>query len=152
MDEKIMDEKISADQIPCPECDGRGLILKSHEPCECCLGLGLIPILNKIPVANEQKMGAMEVMVRPFSTGSEDVAFCANNCDKCNKSDPQDNAMCDIEAALTVAYWGNGYIPQKIFTRMGGSTGNCSEFQAIPDLIPFTDDEIPFDIEEVSHV
>lgn len=49
-----MNKDNDADQIPCPECDGRGLILdfsgENHQPCECCLGLGVIPII--IPFAD----------------------------------------------------------------------------------------------------
>lgn len=120
----------SADQIACPECDGRGLILKSHEPCECCLGLGSIPVPNKI---------------RPFSNGEDDIRFTAKNCDKCSKSDPSMNASCDIEKALTEAYWGDGFIDKSIYSRMGNGV-KCTEFEALE--IPFSDkDEVPFEVE-----
>lgn len=41
------------DQIPCPECDGLGLVSpdKNAEPCDCCLGCGWIPLI--IPFSDE---------------------------------------------------------------------------------------------------
>lgn len=127
-----MDENISADQIPCPECDGRGLNLENHVPCECCLGLGMIPVPNK---------------VRPFSNGEDDIRFTARNCDECSKSDPSFNGNCDIEKALTEAYWGDGFINKSIYSRMGNGSGKCTEFEALN--IPFTDDdEVPFEVEK----
>lgn len=46
----------NADQIPCPECEGLGLVSpdKNAEPCECCLGLGVIPVI--IPFSDDDEI------------------------------------------------------------------------------------------------
>jgi hypothetical protein len=65
--------------------------------------------------------------VRPFDNESQFRDWEANNCDHCVKAwkdglfDKNGHAVyaCDIDAALTVAYCGDGMITSDIAKRMG---------------------------------
>lgn len=56
---------------------------------------------------------------RPFSNGADFCWWEARNCLRCAKHIPETTAGCEIDEALTVAYWDDGTIHGGLARRMG---------------------------------
>ncbi len=69
--------------------------------------------------------------VRPFSNGTEFGEWEEHNCGNCWKSylnsKNQATYRCRIDEALGTAYVGTGQVTEKIYKRMGGDSGVCTE-------------------------
>ncbi len=68
-----------------------------------------------------------------FSNGSQDGDWITANCQKCIKSHA-DCSACDIELALTCAYFDDGTVSKEIADRMGYEplvyNLKCGEFES----------------------
>jgi hypothetical protein len=77
-------------------------------------------------------MGEAE-QVRPFAYGSEYAEWEAANCDGCAKSErlKEGNvyvpSQCEIQRALTDAFWGDGRIDLALYQRSGLPGDHCPE-------------------------
>lgn len=56
---------------------------------------------------------------QPFHCGTQFSDWEDRNCSYCVKSSTFADGDCDIDAALTMAYWGDGQVPDEIAERMG---------------------------------
>ena len=56
--------------------------------------------------------------IKPFNSGTQDVDWCAANCDRCIKSF-NNGGKCEIEDVLTEACFGDGHVGSAIAQRMG---------------------------------
>ena len=62
-----------------------------------------------------------ENKVTPFSSGTDYEVWEQSCCGRCSKAqqDPNIPATCEIEIALSTAFWEDGTIPKSIAKRMG---------------------------------
>lgn len=58
-------------------------------------------------------------MVRPFANGSQLGDWEASNCKRCKKNRTEDQPICEIDEAISLAYWGDGTVSHEIAQRMG---------------------------------
>lgn len=87
----------------------------------------------------------MSGRTRPFSNGSQYMDWCERNCLRCSRHTDAPGRMhdvkCDIERALSNAFWDDGSIADDIAERMGALdsrpprqdgfsyTWDCPEFE-----------------------
>ena len=77
------------------------------------------------PINSDVNCGVVmsqENRVKPFSNGTDYEVWEQSCCGKCTKSQQDPNVQegkCEIENALSYAYWDDGKIPESIAIRMG---------------------------------
>lgn len=55
----------------------------------------------------------------PFANGSMFGYWVCRNCHKCKKYIADGEPTCEIDLALTLAYFSDGRVPDEIYKRMG---------------------------------
>jgi hypothetical protein len=86
--------------------------------------------------------------IRPFSTGSEFVDWCSENCDSCRISTSYRDSsdfICHLEEALIIAYFDDGHVDKSIIEKIGGKKlflSNC----AFKNKIKYTPVSLDFSV------
>ena len=67
-------------------------------------------------------------LVHAFSNGESYICWRMSNCRNCSKHNPFDSSSCDIDNAITEAYYTDGMVTKAISKRMSDEQGKCTEF------------------------
>lgn len=121
--------------------------LKTTQPenyCETCDGLGRFvarrsdgstdwEITHTYHCENCDGTGISD-LVQPFSNGEEYCFWFRRNCLLCEKHAPLLSPTCEIDIAVTQAYYSDGLVSKAFAKRMADKNGKCTEFVSREEL------------------